>query len=162
MWALLWTPPPERRLLLLLLLLLSVAPAQASCCRDVQLNKKSCGAALMLPPTEEGRLWRGPGYCSNENKDECISNNGPAELHRPPSQHRSPSPPPKKIRVTKFGYISDYAARRRGTKHAARASTTAQSELNHGLHAHTNDVSWEHARALSKNTEMCGGFFFCG
>lgn len=102
--------------------------AQASRCWDVQLNKKSCGAALMLPPTEEGRRRRrGPGYCSNKNKDECISNNGPVEPHQPPTQHR---PPPSK-KSKKFRCISccwlKTTLHRTGqkTSNSARGSTTA-------------------------------------
>lgn len=37
----------------------------------------------MLPAHRRGAGGGGPGYCSNENKDECISNEGPGPATPP-------------------------------------------------------------------------------
>lgn len=52
--------------------------------RDIPLNK------LMPPACRREGGGGAPGYCPNENKDECISNEGPVSQHHPKRQDRFP------------------------------------------------------------------------
>lgn len=64
---------------------------------------------MMLPPTHEGSRRWGPGYCSNENKDECISNDGPVSLHRPnPQDQFSQKKKLQKFMCLQLFYLTGY------------------------------------------------------